>query len=191
MSYAAPAVVSFPLVVTESRDAESDLVARAQARDLRAFEQLYRGHVSRVYAICLRMLANPGQAEELTQKAFIAVWDKIGLFRGESAFSSWLHRVVVNTVLAHLRAEHRRTNRIFATDNPADFETPPTPPPPGLRLDLDRAIAMLPPQARAVFVLHDVEGWQHQEIAIELGVAIGTTKAQLHRARKLLQEALQ
>jgi RNA polymerase sigma-70 factor, ECF subfamily len=191
VSHAAPVPIPFADVVTETLDDERSLIARAQARDARAFEQLYRTHVRRVYAVCLRMVANVPQAEELTQKAFITVWDKLPLFRGESAFTTWLHRVAVNTVLGHLRAEHRRTSRVFGTEDPAVFETAAHTPRPGIRLDLDQAIAGLPPQARAVFVLHDVEGWQHNEIATELGVAVGTTKAQLHRARKLLQEALQ
>jgi RNA polymerase sigma-70 factor (ECF subfamily) len=136
------------------------------------------------------MTANVSRAEELTQKAFLTVWQKLPLFRGESAFTSWLHRVAVNTVLADLRAEHRRTQRVFGTDDPAALETPGRAPLLGIRLDLEQAIATLPPQARAVFVLHDVEGWRHDEIAEQLGVATGTSKAQLHRARKLLQEAL-
>lgn len=191
MSYVASVAAPFALVVTESPDAEADLIARAQGRDAQAFERLYRLHVRRVYAVCLRMLGNATRAEEMTQKAFICVWDKLPLFRGESAFSSWLHRVAVNTVLADLRAEQRRTRRVFGTEDPSVFETATPASRPGIRLDLDQAIGELPPQARAVFVLHDVEGWQHDEIARELGVAVGTTKAQLHRARKLLQEALQ
>jgi RNA polymerase sigma-70 factor (ECF subfamily) len=191
MSYAAPVAAPLAFVVTADRADENRLVRRAQARDPQAFEHLYRQHVGRVYAVCLRMVANVRQAEELTQKAFVLVWEKLPLFRGESAFSSWLHRVAVNTVLAELRADHRRTQRVFGTEDPAVFETAPPPPPAGLQGDLDQAIAGLPPQARAVFVLHDVEGWQHQEIATQLGVAVGTSKAQLHRARKLLQEVLQ
>lgn len=191
MSHAASVAAPFAFVVTETPDAEAELIARAQARDAAAFERLYRLHVRRVYAVCLRMVANVPRAEEMTQKAFICVWEKLPLFRGESAFSSWLHRVAVNTVLGDIRAEQRRTKRVFGTEDPAVFETAPTAPTPGTRLDLEAAIAKLPTQARAVFVLHDVEGWQHDEIARELGVAVGTTKAQLHRARKLLQEALQ
>lgn len=181
----------FPLAVTEPRDDERDLIRRAQARDTHAFERLYRAHVRRVYAVCLRMTANVTRAEESTQKAFVTVWEKLPLFRGDSAFSSWLHRVAVNTVLGEIRAEQRRIRRVFPTENPADFETAPPPRPAGATLDLEQAIAALPPQARAVFVLHDVEGWQHHEIAEQLGIATGTSKAQLHRARKLLQEALQ
>ena len=173
-----------------AEDHDAIVVRRAQARDLHAFERLYHAHVGRVHAICLRMTANATRAEELTQKTFVLVWEKLPRFRGESAFSSWLYRVAVNTVLADLRAEHRRNERVFVTGNPVAFEPPPTPPPAGIRLDLEQAIAALPPQARAVFVLHDIEGWQHHEIADQLGVAVGTSKAQLHRARQLLQEAL-
>jgi RNA polymerase sigma-70 factor (ECF subfamily) len=191
MSYAAPVAVPLPFAVTEPRDDEATIVRRAQAGDMHAFESLYCAHVGRVYAICLRMLANVPRAEELTQKAFLVAWQKLADFRGESAFGSWLHRVAVNAVLADMRAEHRRRQRVFGTDDPAGLETAPPPPSPGLQLDLDQAIAALPTQARAVFVLHDVEGWQHDEIAAQLGVAVGTSKAQLHRARKLLQEALQ
>jgi RNA polymerase sigma-70 factor (ECF subfamily) len=191
MTYVDRVAAPFAFVVTEAPDEEADVIRRAQERDMRAFEWLYRAHVPRVYAVCMRMTANVTRAEELTQKTFLTVWQKLPLFRGESAFTSWLHRVAVNTVLADLRAEHRRTQRVFTTEDPAVFETPPNPPPAGTRMDLEQAIAGLPPQARAVFVLHDVEGWQHGEIAEQLGVAIGTTKAQLHRARKLLQEALQ
>jgi RNA polymerase sigma-70 factor, ECF subfamily len=178
-------------VVTDTPDDERLTVRRAQARDMAAFERLYRLHVGRVHAICLRMTANLTRAEELTQKAFLTAWEKLPSFRGESAFSSWLHRIAVNSVLADLRAEHRRTQRVFGTDDPASYETCSRPPAAGIRLDLEQAIAGLPPQARLVFVLHDVEGWQHDEIARQLGVAVGTSKAQLHRARKLLQEALQ
>lgn len=191
MTYVDRIAAPLAFVVTDASDAESEVIRRAQARDTRAFERLYRAHVPRVYAVCIRMTANVTRAEELTQKTFLTVWEKLPLFRGESAFTSWLHRVAVNTVLADLRAEHRRTQRVFATEDPGDFETPAPTPPAGIRLDLEQAIAGLPPQARTVFVLHDVEGWQHAEIARELGVATGTTKAQLHRARKLLQEALQ
>lgn len=190
MTYVDRVAAPLAFIVTEAPDAEADTIRRAQERDMRAFERLYRAHVGRVYAVCLRMTANATRAEELTQKTFLTVWEKLALFRGESAFTSWLHRVTVNTVLADLRAEQRRAQRVFAAEDPMIYETASSPPPAGIRLDLEQAIAGLPPQARAVFVLHDVEGWQHQEIAEQLGVAVGTTKAQLHRARKLLQEVL-
>jgi RNA polymerase sigma-70 factor, ECF subfamily len=181
----------FVVTENEAGDDDVDVVRRARQRDMAAFERLYRAHLPRVHAICLRMTANPTRAEDLTQKTFVTVWQKLPLFRGESAFTSWLHRVAVNTVLAEMRADHRRTERVFGTDDPATFERPPPAPPAGVRLDLEQAIANLPPQARTVFVLYQIEGWQHDEIAGQLGVAVGTSKAQLHRARKLLQEALQ
>ena len=179
-------------------DAEPTLVHRAQQRDTDAFASLYRAHVNRIYALCLRMTANASQAEELTQQAFIGAWQKLPLFRGESAFSSWLHRLAVNTVLMAFRSRSRLNARVMFTDDPAALETVPpgssTRPElverAGIRLDLEQAIATLPPQARTIFVLHDVEGWQHNEIAEQLGLATGTTKAQLHRARNLLKEAL-
>src|SRR4051812_13859404 len=158
MTYVDRNAVPLAFVVTDTApaDEESEVVRRAQARDMRAFERLYRTHVPRVHAICLRMTADATRAEELTQKAFVTVWQKLPLFRGESAFTSWLHRVAVNTVLAEMRADQRRTQRVFGTDDPAAFEVPRSAPPAGVRLDLEQAIAALPPQARAVFVLHDV-----------------------------------
>jgi RNA polymerase sigma-70 factor (ECF subfamily) len=186
------ATLAFPSLTDADldTDAEPDLVSRAQQRDTAAFAALYRAHVNRIYALCLRMTANATQAEELTQQAFIGAWQKLPLFRGESAFGSWLHRLAVNTVLMAFRSRSRLNARIMFTDDPAALESPVTPPPSGTRLDLEQAIAALPPQARTIFVLHDVEGWQHDEIAGQLGLATGTTKAQLHRARNLLKEAL-
>lgn len=169
---------------------ESALVRLAQQQDEPAFEALYRRYQPRVYAICLRLTANVASAEELTQTAFIQLWKKLPLFRGESSFATWLHRLTVNTVLMELRLTRRREARVFGTDEPATFEIPSLPLPSGIRLDLEQAIAHLPPQARAVFVLHDVEGYTHEEIAGLMGVQTGTTKAQLHRARLLLQEVL-
>lgn len=172
---------------------EATLVARAQARDVTAFEALYRTHVGRVFALCRRIAGDPRRAEELTQHAFVAAWTRLPAFRGESAFPTWLHRIAVNTTLAALRADLRRTRRVFGTDDPSAFETASRPAAfaaPGVRLDLEAAIAALPPQARAVFVLHDVEGWDHAAIAADLGVTVGTAKSQLHRARALLRAFL-
>lgn len=179
-------------LITPAADAddEADLIRRARERDQQAFAQLYRRHVGRVHAICRRMSADLPRAEELTQTVFVKLWDKLGLFRGESAFASWLHRLTVNTVLTEFRTTRRREARVFGTDDPAALETPATPPGPGLRLDLEQAIAALPPRARVIFVLHDVEGYTHEKIARLLELETGTTKAQLHRARQLLQEAL-
>lgn len=165
------------------------LVNRAQSGDQAAFEQLYRLHVNRIYALCLRMLADSSRAEEATQDIFIKTWRKIGSFRGESSFSSWLYRLAVNTVLIDIRAQKRRMTRVMPTDDLAPFDRGKEEAPEAA-MDLEKAIAALPAQARLVFVLHDVEGWDHEEIGSALNIASGTCRAQLHRARKLLREAL-
>ena len=171
----------------------TDLVRRAQEGDRDAFQALYREHVGRVYALCLRLSADPVRAEELTQDAFVRAWERLASFRGESAFSSWMYRLTVNVVLLERRTARRRSARVVATDDPAAVEqggaggdaTP------GLSLDLERAIAALPRGAREVFVLHDIEGYRHEEIARLTGVATGTSKAQLFRARRLLRGMLE
>lgn len=167
----------------------SDLVRRAQAGDRSAFQRLYEDHVGRVYALCLRLTGDPEEAMERTQDVFVRAWANLGSFRGEAAFPTWLHRLAVNVVLADRRSAGRRDRR---TDAAAAERGPRVEPAPraGLGVDLERAIARLPPGARAVFVLYDVEGYRHQEIAELTGIAPGTSKAQLHRARKLLREAL-
>lgn len=170
---------------------EKSLVHRAQAGDYRAYEALYRLHVDRVHAVCLRMAANRSWAEELTQDAFVRAWEMIGSFRGESLFSSWLHRVAVNVVLVAMRGKRRMLARIFTTENLHIFDSEASVPHPGTTMDLEEAIAGLPPQARIIFVLHDVEGYKHEEIAEQMGLAVGTTKAQLHRARRILREVLE
>jgi RNA polymerase sigma-70 factor, ECF subfamily len=172
----------------------TDLIHRAQQGDQAAFEALYHAHAGRVYALCLRLTADAAQAEERTQDAFVRAWERLATFRGESAFSSWLYRLTVNEVLLGRRAERRREQRVVTTDDPAALERPRDGAPgtggPGLALDLERAVAALPPGAREVFVLHDVEGYRHDEIAELTGIAVGTSKAQLFRARRLLREAL-
>lgn len=171
----------------------SDAVRRAQAGDESAFEALYREHVDRVHAICLRMSGDPRRAEEWTQDAFVRAWEQLGSFRGAAAFSSWLYRVAVNVVLGGRRAEGRRERRHSAAAQLAASELEGALAAgrnPGTRLDLERALAALPPGARMIFVLHDVEGYRHEEIADLTGLAVGTSKAQLHRARRLLREAL-
>ena len=170
----------------------TDLVRRAQAGDQAAFHELYRQHVGRVYAVCLRLSADAVRAEELTQDAFVRAWERLRTFRGESAFSSWLHRLAVNVFLAARRAERRRTERVMTSDDPAalDRGAGEGGAAPGLGIDIERAIAALPAGAREVFVLHDVEGYQHREIAELVGIAEGTSKAQLFRARRLLRELL-
>jgi RNA polymerase sigma-70 factor (ECF subfamily) len=167
----------------------TDLVRQAQDGDRTAFERLYREHVGRVYALCLRLASDPARAEELTQDAFVSAWRKLGSFRGDAAFSSWLHRIAINTIFMAGRSERRRRSRIDEVD-PRSAETAGPRATPGLKIDLERAIAALPPGARSVFVLHDIEGYRHAEIAELTGLAVGTLKAQLHRARRLLREKL-
>lgn len=177
----------------------NDAVERAQQGDAAAFEQLYRDHVGRVYALCLRMTSDRGRAEELTQDVFLRAWTKLSTFRGDAAFSTWLHRLAVNVVLAHKRSRGKRWARLMGTDELEPYEgaaakaglSEPAGPPKGARLDLEEAIATLPDGARTVFVLYEIEGYRHQEIAEVTGTAVGTSKAQLHRARKLLREALE
>jgi RNA polymerase sigma factor (sigma-70 family) len=176
--------------VTDQIARSADLAERAARGAVEAFEELYRQNVGRVYLLCLRMCGDPSHAEELTQEAFVRAWQKLGSFRGESAFSTWLHRLTVNVVLGDRRSRARREARVKVVGD--DFPVDPTAPEPspGQALDLDRSIAALPEGARMVFVLHDVEGYRHREIARMTGLAIGTSKAQLHRARKLLRKAL-
>jgi RNA polymerase sigma-70 factor (ECF subfamily) len=175
----------------DRRAAEWRLVQDAQSGDLRAFERLYRDNERRVFALCLRLSSNPELAEELTQEVFIRAWKKLGSFRGQSAFSSWLYPLTVNVARSERRSRMRRLARVFPTDDVAALEPPPQFPTPEKGFDLEKAMATLPPGARAVFVLHDVEGRTHEEIASLLGLATGTSKAQLHRARRLLREALE
>ncbi len=162
----------------------------AQAGDLGAFEELYRLHRGRVYALCLRMSGDAREAEELTQDAFVRAWEKLDGFRGASAFSSWLHRLTVNVVLGRWRSRGRHRERVVSIADVRSLPDPQHRPRPRLALDLESAIAALPPGARTVFVLHDVEGYRHRDIAELTGLAVGTSKTQLHRARKLLRKAL-
>jgi RNA polymerase sigma-70 factor (ECF subfamily) len=167
-----------------------ELVRRAAGGDVAAYEELYRKHVGRVFGLCLRMTRDRGEAEEMVQDVFVRVWDKLHSFRGGSAFSTWLHRVAVNTVIENLRAKARWRDRHDAAADPevaADYGFANLA---GADIDLERAILQLPVQARLVFVLHDVEGNKHREIAALTGLAVGTCKAHLHRARKLLREKL-
>lgn len=168
-----------------------ELVRRAQAGDQTAFRDLYRQLAGRVYALCLRLTGDAGAAEERTQDVFVRAWDKLRSFRGESAFSSWLHRLAVNVVMNEQRTRSRREKHVTPVADPETLErrsggegTA------GLNIDLERAIAALPEGAREVFVLYDIEGYSHAEIAELTGIAEGTSKAQLFRARHLLREQL-
>jgi RNA polymerase sigma-70 factor (ECF subfamily) len=168
------------------------LIAAARAGDRRAFEALYRLHVGRVYALCLRLTARVDAAEDMTQEAFVRAWQRLDGFRGDSAFATWLHRLTVNVVLDQWRSQRSWFRRTTAIDDDADIAAMEHAPRIGNadRHDLESAIRRLPPGARTVFVLHDVEGWQHDEIAARGGIAVGTSKAHLHRARQLLKEWL-
>ena len=164
-------------------------VARARAGDVGAFEELYRATVGRVHALCLRMCRDHHVAEDLVQESYVRAWQKLATFRGDSQFTTWLHRVAVNVVLGHFRSTGRRLDQV-ASDDELIAGEPVAAPESGLALDLDRAIATLPVGARTVLVLHDVEGYTHEEIAGLCGVAVGTSKAQLSRARCLLRKVL-
>ena len=172
------------------RDDESVLVRAAQAGDLASFERLYRSTVGLVHAVCVRMAGNAALAEELTQDAFVRAWERLASFRGESAFSTWVTRIAVNVTLSERRARRRRESKVTLVEDLAPLAGPVPGAGAGASIDLERAIASLPPQARHVFVLHDVHGWEHAEIARLTGLAVGTSKAHLHRARRLLREVL-
>jgi len=174
--------------VTEQQNHDGALVDRAQRGNAAAFEELYRRHIDKVYGLCVRMTGNQAEAEDCAQEAFIQAWSKLDKFRGDSAFGTWMHRVAVNSVLGRIRKSKREHDRIQAVSDVA--------PPPesigdtsGLR-DLEEAVNKLPSGARHVFVLHAVYGYSHQEAGNMLGIATGTSKAQLHRAKRLLQQQL-
>jgi RNA polymerase sigma-70 factor (ECF subfamily) len=169
-------------------DPGAELVSRACRGDMGAFEDLYRQHVGRVYGLCLRMTGQPESAEDLTQDTFVNAWRSLPGYEGRSSFSTWLHRIAVNAVLARRRSPQGR-HEVSMTDEAGeqmDFEAErgmdeATP------IDVERAIAALPPGARDIVVLHGIYGYSHEEAAAMLGVAVGTCKAQLHRARHLMR----
>jgi len=179
---------------------EAEAIRLAQQGDAQAFERIYSLHSRRVYALCLRMVGNTAEAEDLTQDAFMQLFRKIGTFRGESAFSTWLHRLSVNVVLMKLRKKKLAETSIEETNDPDDESS-------GLRRELgaqdlllsgsidrvhlERAIEQLPPGYKQVFVLHDIQGFEHNEIAVLMDCSIGNSKSQLHKARMRLRELLQ
>ena len=163
-------------------------VARAAGGDVRAFEELYRRHLPRVHSLVRRMTGGR-DADELTQDVFVRVWQKLGLFRGDSSFTTWLHRLAVNVVIERFRTEQARRARL--RDGEEIFDTIAGPPQRvDLGLDFETALEKLPDGAREIFVLHDVEGYKHHEIATLLEISPGTSKAQLHRARMMLRKHL-
>ena len=173
---------------------DEGLVERARRGDVDAFEQLYRLHAGRVYALCLRLAADPVVARELTQDTFVRAWEALPRFRADASLTTWLHRIAVNAMLERRRGERRRSARVTLVDDEEDGEAAiagvVVAPDVATAIDLQRAIAALPPGVRRAFVLHDVEGYTHEEIATMTGLAAGTLRAQLHRARQLLMRAL-
>jgi RNA polymerase sigma-70 factor (ECF subfamily) len=170
------------------------LTQKAASGDMQSFAELFERHNRRVYSLCLRMTQNQSEAEDLAQEVFVQLFRKIGSFRGESAFTTWLHRLTVNQVLMHFRKRKVRDEKttedgetpdqvVTGTDNPNRM-------PVVDRIALDSAIAQLPPGYRAIFILHDVEGYEHEEIARMRGCSVGTSKSQLHKARMKLRRLL-
>lgn len=168
---------------------EADCIARAQQADSGAFESLYRMHIDKVYGLCLRMTGNVAEAEDCAQDAFIQAWNKLDRFRGDSAFATWLHRIAVNSVLGMMRKSKREQDRIQIAGE--STEPPVAQADTGELRDLADAVNRLPEGARHVFVLYAVYGYSHDEASTMLGIAPGTSKAQLHRARRLLAQQLE
>lgn len=164
----------------------------AQGGDAEAFGRLYRLHVGRIHALALRLTGDARAAEELVQDAFVRAWRKLGSFRGESALGTWLHRLTVNVFLLDARGGRRRALRELPEESAPEPATATRAPALGHedRIDLERAVARLPEGARVAFVLHDIHGYTHEEIAAMAGVAAGTVRAQLFRARRRLQQEL-
>ena len=177
---------------TDLSATETQRVDKARAGDRLAFEKLYRSHCDRIYGLCWRMCGGDAAlAEDMVQEAFVRAWNKLHLFKGDSKFGTWLHRLAVNVVLSDRRIRVKRLKREQAfSDDVERVQVGDRDVFAGLRKDLEAAIAGLPERARTVLILYDVEGYQHNEIAEMTGMAVGSSKAQLHRARKLIQETL-
>jgi RNA polymerase sigma-70 factor (ECF subfamily) len=166
-----------------------DLVRRAQQGDVAAFESLYRTHAQAIYALCWRMTGDERDARELLQDVFVRAWERLTTFRGQSSLATWLHRLGTNVVLERMRVGKREALRMIDAES-AEPETPGSDRDADTRMDLDRALTTLPSGARTVFVLHDIEGYSHDEIATMTGIAPGTARAQLWRARRALMRLL-
>ena len=191
------AILTEPRQPQGSEPSEAELIERAKQGNAEAFQALYDKHKRRVYSLCLRMTANTAEAEDLAQEAFLQLFRKIATFRGESAFSTWLHRLVVNVVLMHLRkkglqqisfdeldtSQDEPVRRDYGEEDRRLMKSVD-------RLGLERVIAKLPGGYRAVFILHDIEGYEHNEIAEIMNCSVGNSKSQLHKARMKLREAL-
>jgi RNA polymerase sigma-70 factor (ECF subfamily) len=183
--------VSLKLIVNSSSE-EKELIQRAKEGDCDAFKKLFHANAPRVYSLSLRLTCDTVAAEELTQDVFIKAWEKLNSFRSESKFFTWLHSIAVNEFLMSKRSAKRLFARVFTTDDLSSHEKRPSDSniPYDANIDLERAISTLPKQSKMVFVLHDIEGYMHHEIAEIMKVEVGTSKSHLHRARKLLREAL-
>jgi RNA polymerase sigma-70 factor (ECF subfamily) len=179
---------SSPALSDTTPDGVDDVVRRAQTGDIEAFETLYRTHCAAIFALCRRMIGDEQAARDLVQDVFVRAWQRLPSFRGQSALGTWLHRLAVNVVLEQLRSTKRELARFI--DDDGDDSLPARPSSPDARIDLDRAVAKLPTGARTVFVLHDVHGYSHDEIAQMTGIAAGTARAQLFRARRALMRLL-
>ena len=197
LSLVRPAQTSHPSGLAEREAAGEDaLVDGARRGDVDAFERLYHLHAGRVYALCLRLAGEPVEARELVQDTFVHAWEALPRFRGESSLTTWLHRIAVNALLERRRRDKRRSARVALVEDEDDGESAPmaggfvAPTDVATAIDLERAIAALPPGVRRAFVLHEVEGYTHEEVAGMTGLATGTLRAQLHRARQLLIRAL-
>jgi RNA polymerase sigma-70 factor (ECF subfamily) len=178
---------------TESREQVSGVgrsgdPSLAAAGDTRAFERLYREHIARIHSLARRMM-NSEEADEIVQDVFVRAWQKIGTFRGEAAFGTWLYRLAINVILAR-RASHATRRARYVAEDEVLETVPAKPATVDMGMDFDTAIERLPGGARQIFVLHDVEGYKHEEIAGMLGITSGTSKAQLHRARMMLRRVL-
>ena len=174
----------------EGDSEDATWVRQAREGDLAAFERIYGKFHRRIYGVCLKMTGDQSMAEELTQDAFVRVWQKLHLYEAHRSLGAWLYRVAVNVVLSDRRSQRRRARVFDSRVELPEKDGPQASVAPEAGLDLEKAMDRLPPRARAVFVLHDIEGHRHEEIARLTGVAVGTSKAQLHRARKILREAL-
>jgi len=173
-----------------SVDHEQEWIVRAKQGDQQAFHRLYESHHRRIYALCWRMLADKDSAEDVCQEVFVQLWQKINNFRGESKFSTWLHSVATNVVLGHLRKQKNWLQRVFSIEEQTISDVAVDMAEPLANKELDAKIQQLPERARLVFVLFAVEGYRHEEISQMLGMAVGSSKSQYHRAKSLLRTAL-
>jgi len=183
-----PVLATLAAVTSDTAPLEGNLLARARAGDISAFECLYRRHVGRIHGLCFRLTSDQGLAEDLTQTAFLRAWQRLDTLRDDAGFGAWLHRLATNTVYQDRRSWQRKWARLEGEDSIDERRDRG-----GSRaepVDLARAVAALPRGARDVLLLHDVEGYRHDEIADLTGTSVGTSKSQLHRARRLLREAL-